>query len=312
MRPPARLVNGRVRDTDVDGRLSGVTELLDGAIDLHVHPSPSPFPRRISILEAAVEAAEVGFSTIAVKSHHHSMITDVLAVEAAVGKLPLEVLSGVCLNNEVGGLNPYAVELALSQEGRIVWFPTLAAQRHLEFGDSLRTFPVSRVPLRAQAPVRVFDDSGRPLDAALEILAMIRDADAVLSCGHLAATEIDQLIRTAQAVGVRRILVNHPNFIVEASPAQCAEWAARGVYVEHSLCHYMDGSALRRWGLDTLLDYAEKVGAEQTILSSDLGQVGNPTPVEGFRWVVTELGAAGVPEATIRQLVGGSARTLIS
>lgn len=36
-------------DTEVD-------EMLRGAVDLHVHPSPSPFPRRIGIADAAMDA----------------------------------------------------------------------------------------------------------------------------------------------------------------------------------------------------------------------------------------------------------------
>ena len=34
-----------------------VTELLKGAIDLHQHPGPSPFPRRLTIMEAVEDAA---------------------------------------------------------------------------------------------------------------------------------------------------------------------------------------------------------------------------------------------------------------
>lgn len=291
--------------------MSGTTDLLSGAVDLHVHPAPSPFPRRLSLYEAITEAAEAGFAAIAVKSHHHSMSTDVLAVEATVGKLPLSVLSGVCLNNEVGGLNPSAVELMLNQGGRLVWFPTLAARAHLEQRGSLHTFPVSKRPLRPRQVVPVLDESRRLRAEAVEILELIADADAILSCGHLDADEIDVLIDTAQRCGVRRIMVNHPNFVVGADARRCARWAEQGVFIEHSLCHYVEGSTMRKFGLDTLYDYIEQVGVDQTILSSDLGQVGNPTPVEAFRWIVDELLADDVPAATVRRLVSGSASALI-
>jgi len=39
-----------------------VDRLLDGAVDLHVHPYPSPFPRRMDAAEAAQRAADAGQS----------------------------------------------------------------------------------------------------------------------------------------------------------------------------------------------------------------------------------------------------------
>jgi len=41
-----------------------VDRLLDGAVDLHVHPYPSPFPRRMDAAEAAQRAADAGMRAI--------------------------------------------------------------------------------------------------------------------------------------------------------------------------------------------------------------------------------------------------------
>ena len=59
-----------------------VARVLEGAVDLHVHTTPSPFPRRFDAVEAARLAAEAGFRAIVVKSHHHSTVTDLLALQA--------------------------------------------------------------------------------------------------------------------------------------------------------------------------------------------------------------------------------------
>jgi hypothetical protein len=288
-----------------------VEAYLDGAVDLHVHPAPSPFPRRLSLSEAIGEAADAGFAAIGVKSHHHSTITDVLTLTAAVGPLPVQVLGGICLNRQVGGINPYAVELALALGARIVWFPTIAAGNHLASLDSLKRFPRDTVGLRGSKPVPVLAPDGTPLPEVLEVLDLIARADAILACGHLAAPEINALISAAQMRGVTRVLVNHPNFIIGADPDLCASWAAKGVFIEHSLCHYVKTSSFCRFSVETLLKYIEAAGPERTLLSSDLGQVGNPTPVEGFRAIIAALDAAGVAGPTIRQLVSSSARALI-
>jgi hypothetical protein len=292
--------------TDVD-----VDSLLAGAIDLHVHPSPSPFPRRLSVMEAVAQAGEAGFDAIGVKSHHHGTITDVLALQEATGTLPVRVLGGICLNQQVGGINPYAVEFALAMGARLVWFPTIAAARHLERPGGLDRFPSDRVGLRRPEAVPVFAADGQPLAGVLDVLDLIAGADAILACGHLAAAEISSLIPAAQAAGVTRILVNHPNFLIGADPALCSSWAQQGVFIEHSLCHYIPESTFHRFSLDTLLEYVATVGCARTVLSSDLGQAGNPTPVEGFRWIVDALTAADVDAPTIRQLVGASARALV-
>jgi hypothetical protein len=299
---------GGLEMTEVDG---DVDALLGGAFDLHVHPSPSPFPRRVSVMEAAVQAGEAGFDAIAVKSHHHSTITDVLTLEEATGRLPVRVLGGICLNQQVGGINPYAVELALAMGARIVWFPTIAARTHLELPGGLDRFPSDHVGLRRPEAVPVFTADRRPLPNVLDVLDLIAHADAILACGHLDAVEISALIPVAQAAGVTRILVNHPNFIIGAEPALCASWAEQGVFIEHSLCHYVTASSFHRFSLDSLLAYVSTVGADRTVLSSDLGQAGNPTPVEGFRWIVAALTAADVSVPTIRRLVSGSARALV-
>src|SRR5215472_14001546 len=134
-----------------------VDELLVGAVDLHVHPAPSPFPRDLTLLDAVRQAADAGFKGMIVKSHHHSMVTDVLAVSDAVGGLPIPVYSGVALNNQVGGINPAAVELALNLGGRIVWFPTISSGRHICVHNEELKFPRTAKPFRKDTPTRVLD-----------------------------------------------------------------------------------------------------------------------------------------------------------
>ncbi len=69
-------------DADTDRKVPDdeADRLLVGAVDLHQHPGPSPFPRRMSILDAARDASSAGFRAIVAKSHHHSMVTDILAL----------------------------------------------------------------------------------------------------------------------------------------------------------------------------------------------------------------------------------------
>jgi len=286
--------------------------LLVGAVDLHQHPGPSPFPRRMSILDAARDAAGAGFRAIVAKSHHHSMVTDILALQTAgLQELSTQVYGGIALNRTVGGLNPYAVELALRMGGRMVWFPTLSSAAHVHHHEDHDTgFPTPEVDLRPNEIISILDDSGAVLPEVRDILSVIAGEDAVLTCGHLGIAESQALIDAALEAGVQRIVVNHPVFVVGASVEQAAAWARQGVYIEHCAVMYY-GKPERRRDLDELLSFIKAVGVERTIISSDSGQKTNPLPVTLFRRAARGLLDAGLPEEDIRRLVGANAGQLL-
>jgi hypothetical protein len=286
--------------------------LLVGAVDLHQHPGPSPFPRRMSILDAARDAAGYGYRAIVAKSHHHSMVTDILALRSAgLHDVSTEVYGGVALNRTVGGLNPYAVELALRMGGRMVWFPTLSSTAHVKHHEHHDTgFPTSEVELRPNEIITILDPRGAVLPEVRDILDVIAAEDAVLTCCHLGVEESSALIDAALEAGVSRIVVNHPIFVVGASVEQAVEWARKGVTIEHCVVMYF-GREERRRDLDELLTFIKEVGVERTVLSSDSGQKNNPLPVTLFRRAVRGLLDAGIGEDDIRKLTGTTAGQLL-
>jgi Family of unknown function (DUF6282) len=302
-----------ILDADRERPDSEVDELLVGAVDLHTHPGPSPFPRRMSIMDAAADAASVGFRALVAKSHHHSMQSDILALESAgLGEIPVKVYGGVALNNTVGGLNPYAVELALRMGGRVVWFPTIASRAHLDFhAHNHSGFPVAGVPLRDNEPITVLDESGQLNAASRDILDVIASESAILNCGHLPAAEIDVLVPAAIAAGVTRIVVSHPDFVVGASPERIGEWCRLGVHVEHCLAMLV-GREPKPEPFGRIAAFYRAAGPGQTIFSSDLGQKNNPLPVTAYRRMVRVLLDERVPPADIRAMTGGNAAQLLS
>jgi hypothetical protein len=68
------------------------------------------------------------------------------------------------------------------------------------------------------------------------------------------------------------MLVNHPNFVIEASYDDARRWVALGAYVEHSLCMYDEESAFHNWDLDTLVAWIEAIGPERSTLASTSGR----------------------------------------
>lgn len=290
-----------------------VDEILRGAVDMHVHPSPSPFPRRIGILDAARDAAEQGFSAVVVKSHHTSMQTDVLALQSAgLADVPIEVFSGVALNRTIGGLNPYAVELFLALGAKVVWFPTISSRAHIDFHhvhhDS--RFPTTDLGLRDHEPISILDESGWLRPEVQDIFEVIRTRKGVLNAGHLPAEEIDVLVPAAHQAGIEGIVISHPTFIIGASPERCAEWVRNGATVEHCLALAVGrpDSPLTQERLDP---YIAACGVDGTVFSSDLGQANSILPVTGFRRIVRRMLDAGYPADDLHRMVATNGRRLL-
>jgi hypothetical protein len=253
-----------------------VRGLLEGAVDLHVHPAPSPMPRRMDGAQAARLAGESGFRAIVVKSHHHSTVMDVLALEqAGVDHGSARLFGGIALNGPVGGINPHAVDLA------------------------------------PEEPIEVTNGKGTVTDDVYHVLESIKAHDAVLASGHMAPDQITAVFEAAREVGVQRMLVNHPNFVIEASYEQARRWVELGAYVEHSLCMYDEESSFHNWDLDTLVAWIEAVGPERSTLGSDLGQMNNPLPTDSFRKIVGRLLERGTSEEVVRQMVATNPATLL-
>jgi hypothetical protein len=294
--------------------MDAVARLIQGAIDLHVHPAPSLFPRRIDAVEAARQASEVGMRAIVIKCHHHTTAPELIPLhQYALQRYPVEVFGGVVLNSYVGGLNPYIVDMTLRMGGRIVWFPTISSENHIRHHQSQPNmkFPSQHGRELPDIPVKVIDEGGNLMPAAREILQLIADADVVMSSGHVSVAEAMALLNVANEVGVRRMLINHPDFVIDASEKDVLEFVRLGAYIEHSMCMYHPESTFHLWDFDRLLRWIEVVGPERTLLGSDLGQKNNPLPVEGLRFTVEKLLDKGVKEREIEMMVKKNASELL-
>ena len=282
-----------------------VARVIKGSVDLHVHPAPSPLPRRVDAVEAAQAAESIGMRAIVVKSHHHSTVTDVLALGRDLNGLPVKVYGGIALNSAVGGLNPYAVDLALKLGGRIVWFPTIGSPQHIAHHAAHPDlkFPKLAVHVREERPIDVLDENGELRPEVHDIIGLIKEHDAILASGHMAPDRILAVFEAAHAAGVRRLLVNHPNFVVEATHEQGRRFVELGAVIEHSLCMYDDRSSFYNWDIDVLLGWIGAVGADRSTLGSDLGQMKNPLPSEAFTNIVGQLLDAGLGEAEVEAMV---------
>lgn len=277
-------------------------KVLQGAVDLHVHSGPSPFPRRLNHVEAAYDAARIGMRALLIKSHHHNTVMDLLAMEAQLANAPTAVFGGVALNSEVGGINPSAVAVAIQMGGRAVWGPTVSAAQHIAAHNHDDGFPTLGSNLE-EKEVSVWDADGNVSEETVRVTQLVAEAGIMLTGGHLDAASMKALFDTAKENGVRRLLLHHPDFIVNASDDDVEEMLKYGAFVEHELSMYHPDVPAPGFPIQQLVDWIEKIGPERTVINSDLGQKTNPLPVDGYIHVIGQLLDHGVSEKDIRQMI---------
>ena len=289
-----------------------VDALLVGAIDPHVHSGPSIAERGLDHLELVTEASKAGFAAVVTKDHDYSGVMAAALIRKHHPELKTKLYSSIVLNNVVGGFNPYAVEHTAAMGGKVVWLPTLAAENHLRWEKTAGwVHPASTQKIRPATAVPVLDGSGKVRDDVKEVLDVIAKTGMVLASGHLHVSETWKIFEEAQRRGVTRLVLTHPEDIVDASMNDVGGLAAMGAFVEHSLCMFLEGSKFKTCAEEDLRKHIDAAGVYQTILASDLGQTGVFSPIEGFRRGIKLCMRLGYTDEEIRKMVSLNAARAI-
>jgi hypothetical protein len=269
---------------------------LSGLIDIHIHTKPDVQPRLLDDLQAASLARQAGMRAILIKSHAAPTAGRAAITEKAVGGI--RVCGGLVLNSTVGGLNPDAVEAAAGMGARVIWMPTHSARSMFR-----------RAGLTGG--ITILDEKEKVLPVAGVILECIRQADIVLATGHLSVRESIALVRTAKAMGLRKIVVTHPESALVRMPAEVQE-ALRGPGVYFDRCFVDTLPSMNcATSVEEIGRHIRRVGVESTLLSTDLGQATNPSPAEGMAAYLSSLTAVGFSEKEISRMAGENPSVLL-
>ena len=275
---PAIATHAR-RQTSGDG--SGA--VLRGTIDIHVHSDPDNVPRSLDGLEAATLALAKGMRGIVLKNHYDP--TAGLAFLARKTAPGLEVFGGIDLNLTVGGMNPAAVEHMAQIAGgwgRFVWMSTFDAENQVRYSKENRPFvSVAR--------------AGALLPETKAVISVIAKHRLVLATGHVSAAEALLLLQEGRRQGAAHMVVTHAmNPPISMDVRQMQEAARLGAFIEFVGGSLAAAGAAAR--IDGFADAIRTVGPEFCIVSSDLGQRGNPLPPDGFAAFIESLRAKGFTE----------------
>jgi hypothetical protein len=243
---------------------------LEGVIDIHAHSAPDSVPRSIDALDLAKLAQSRGMRAIVLKNHYEPTADVAYLVHKMVPEI--QVFGGIDLNLSVGGMNPEAVEkmaLTTGHLGKIVWMATFDTRAQV-------------MKSKQQRPYVAVARNGELLPETKAVIAMIKKYDLVMATGHNSGEEDLMLIREARKQGVAQIVVTHAMLSpIDMTIAQMKEAAGMGAYVEF-VYNGLIGSA-KEFDFQDYAKAIREVGVEHCILSSDMGQVGNPLHPDGLQ-----------------------------
>ncbi len=263
--------------------------LVAGSIDMHLHPGPDVFKCRVDALEAASQAKQAGMKASVIKNHFYPTVPIAMMVNQLVPDFT--VLGSVCLDYEMGGLNVHAVEYSARAGARVVWMPTFSST------NSISKMRELGLPLKGEG-YSILNGRGQLVPEINPILAVIKQYDMVLASGHMSPTETFVLEEEARSLGIDKFVVTHPldhEFFSQAfSKQDLIQLAKNGAFIECTFLAFQ-ASEFRHDPVE-MVDVIKTVGAEKCIMSTDLGQIWNPLPVEGLRMFIVTLLKYGITE----------------
>jgi hypothetical protein len=262
---------------------------LAGTIDIHVHAAPDSTPRSIDAIDLARLAKSRGMRALVLKNHYEPTASLAYIVRKEVPGI--EVFGGIDLNRSVGGMNPNAVEhmaAITGGYGRFVWMATFDSENQVRYSKQVR--PFVRIAL-----------NGQLVPETKAVIAVIAKHNLVMATGHSSAEEDLMLVREAKAEGVQHIVVTHAMLQpTHMSEAQMLEAANMGAYIEFVYNGLIGTGKQYDFG-----DYAKAiryVGVNHCILSSDMGQPGNPLHTDGLTALYAGLQGQGFTQAEIDRM----------
>jgi len=317
-----------------EGRSLELTfELLEGAIDVHVHAGPhlKSSPRRVDPVQAAIQARKAGMRAIVLKDVFEMTNGTAWLVNRHVPGIT--VYGGIMLNTIYGGMNPRAFKTAIHYGD---------GAKYLDFGAHSTYYQASRegrmvdgefVPLSELYPkfkreeldraiwIPVDEEPGPELDEMLTLLA--ENPHMYMDTGHVSAEEAIRLVELKETYGYEKVIVSSSVTKI-STMGQLKHMADMGALIEFTfgaytaptpipLTHYYvekeyasidEGmEALPDEGIRQVADQVRELGAANCVMSTDFGRYALSTPVEGLRQFITCMLDLGITPDEIRAMV---------
>ncbi|MDT4762642.1 DUF6282 family protein [Sphaerochaeta sp. PS] len=285
--------------------------IWEGAWDLHVHTAPDVIGRKVTDHQLMQRLIACGMKGYAIKSHISSttgrakLMNEIHPGATAIGT--------ITLNNAVGGINPFAVELAVMDGAKLVWLPTIDSKNESDHimanaaNASDRTkmpfFAKFRVELaekgKLQPPIYTLEN-GKLTKNMLEVLDIVVEHNIALASGHVSQLETFAIAEECHRRGYKKFIVTHPNFpSTTFTKEEQKELVKKGAIMEQ--CFTTPYTGKITW--ERAFDEIRYVGTENCMISTDLGQPAYVYPDEGIKIYCEKLLENGFTEEQVRTMV---------
>ena len=271
---------------------------MKGVIDMHVHTNPDLRLRAYDDFELCDAAVRVGARAIVIKTHlgytaNRAYLTNRYNERVNDGN-DFTMFGSVTLNSCIGGINPVAVENALKLGAKVVWLPTASARNHLE-----------KLGKPTDGCVDVVRD-GEIVPEMKAVLELVKKYDAVLGTGHISVSEIFTVTKAAREMGVKKIVVTHPEWWIVNMSLEEQERIVKEYDVILERCYAQNkGVGAGNGYLSNLpgnLEVIQKIGYKNVLISTDGGQVENPHWELAYEAYLQYMADHGIPEEQIRYM----------
>ena len=277
--------------------------ILIGAIDTHIHTEEEYAILEggsMDMIDLARRARDKGMRAIVIKSLKFETTTRAYITHKQVPGI--EVYGGITLDLSVGGMNAEAVRAMASFKlptTKMVWMPAIDSKAGVEASGVKRKYVVVA-------------ENGKLTAATLAVLDTVAKYGFSLATSHLGPDEALLVVRAARQRHITVIVTHAAQQPVSMTVEQMKEAASLGAYIEHTAfgdfkgpqSHFFKSFYRNQPRIETkkVARYIKAVGAEHTILATDLGQAFSPTPPDGLKWFIMSLQKEGISKAEIEMM----------
>ena len=288
--------------------------LLQDFVDTHIHAGPTLTVREFTVWQLMEEAGKGGFAAVVLKDHFIPTVPIARTLQEKLGSTGPKFFGSLTLNNSVGGINPKAVEVAIGFGAKVIWMPTISAANHSRKHRVPGTkFPVlMKKETVADTPLQVIGTDGTLTPETVAVLNILADhPDVVLATGHLSREEVDAVVRRCAQMGVNRVLVTHPHFLVDASADDMQSWQSLGAYMEFTAVISLPSSPIYCRPAEDVAHLIKNLDVNKIVLSSDLGLKNAGWPIAGMSEFLERLGEAGVGDKDLKKMITSNPARLL-
>lgn len=268
---------------------------LKGVFDMHVHTNPDTRIRAYSDFDLCDAAVRVGARGIVIKSHHGSTAQRAWLTNEYNRKVhgdnDFTMYGSVTLNRQVGGINKDAVKDGFQFGAKVIWLPTQSARNHLlqNKKDTSECVEVVR--------------NGKVVPELKEVFELIRENDGVLGTGHISPEECYPVIETARDMGVKKIVVTHPEWWLVGMDMENQIRLVKdyNVILEHCFAQNM-GNGTYKSNMEMNLEAIRACGYHNVMVDTDGGQTENPHWEIAMEMYMQYLVDHNIPEEEINYM----------